>query len=100
MQFKYEPALEKYMRQKGKKTIIVEVISSNSSDFEVTELHVHFANDRQTAFFKNTKHFRAIKTDMGEVLLPPYRLEYADTITFGIKSFLGIRYVAQEGIRL
>lgn len=100
MQFVYEPALAKYMRQKGKKAIIVEIISSTSSDFEVTELHVHFVNDRQAAFFINTKHFRSIQTDMGEVLLPPYRLEYADTVTFGLKSFLGIHYITQNGIRL
>ena len=40
------------------------------------------------------------KTDMGEVLLPPYRLHYADVIRFSLRSFLGIKSVRQEGIEL
>lgn len=100
MNFVYEPALEKYMRQKGKRDIIVEVISSSSSDFEVTELHIHFVNEKQCNFFMQNKRFRSVETSLGRVLLPPYRLEYADTVRFGLKSFLGIKYIVQEGIRL
>lgn len=100
MNFIYEPALVEYMEKKNKKAIIVEVIASNSSDFEVTELHVHFVAEKQIDFFKTKKHFRSLTAPVGEVLLPPYRLEYEDTIHFGLKSFLGIRYVYQKGIRL
>lgn len=100
MNFIYEPSLQKYMRQKSKKNIAIEVISSNSSDFAITELHVHFTNEKQAPFLITAKNFRSLATNMGQVLLPPYRLEYADTITFRLKSFLGIKYIAQEGIRL
>ena len=100
MHFLYSQKLQTYMRQKNKHNIIVEVISSNSSDFEVTELHVHFVNEKQTEFFLKNKHFRTLETDMGLVLLPPYRLEYEDTISFDLKSFLGFKYITQEGISL
>lgn len=100
MKFVYEQALQDYMQKKGKNAIIVEVVSSNCSDFEVTELNVHFVTEKQAAYFKNRKHFRSYAAPLGEVLLPPYRLEYDDTITFGIKSFLGISLITQQGIRL
>lgn len=100
MKFVYEPALQMYMKEKNKKNIIVEVVTSDSSDFEVTELHVHFVNEKQTAYFKEKKRFSSFVTEMGEVLLPPYKLEYAPVITFGLKSFLFIRYVTQDGISL
>lgn len=100
MEFVYEPMLQNYMKQKGKKNIIIEVISSNCSDFEVTELYVHFVNEKQTDYFKSKKNFRSVVTLIGEVLLPPYRLEYDEVITFGLKSFLGIKMLTQKGVRL
>ncbi|MBQ8638431.1 MAG: hypothetical protein IJ468_04620 [Lachnospiraceae bacterium] len=100
MKFTYEPALQDYMRRKNKTAITVEVVTSNNSDFEVTELYVHFSDRKQAEFFKNKKHFRSWETEMGEVLLPPYRLEYDETIRFRLKKFLWFGFVAQEGIRL
>lgn len=99
MTFVYEAPLLEHMKQKGMTAIAVEVISSNS-DFEITELYVHLIKDRQAEYFKAKKGFRGILTEHGEVLLPPYRLEYSDTITFGLKKvwiFHGIRY---SGIKL
>ena len=99
MTFVYEAPLLEYMEKKGMTSIAVEVISSNS-DFEVTELHVHLVRDSQAEYFKRKKGFRGIPTEHGEVLLPSYRLEYADTITFGLTKFWifhGIRY---SGIKL
>lgn len=99
MTFVYEAPLLEYMKKKEMSSIAVEVISSNS-DFEVTELYVHLMKDRQAEYFKQKKGFRGIVTEHGEVLLPPYRLEYSDTITFGLKKlwiFYGISYT---GIKL
>lgn len=98
MQFIFEQPLQDYMAKTGKRTVIVEVAASNCSDFEVTELHVHLINEKQADYFKTKKHFRSREVSEGEVLLPPYRLEYADTITFGLKSFLWIKYVTHKGI--
>lgn len=100
MNFIYEEPLLRHMRQKGKTDIIVEVVSSDSSDFEVTELHVYLASRKQAEHFQTKKHFRAVQTEAGSVLLPPYKLEYDDTITFGLKQLLFIKYVSYQGIRL
>lgn len=98
MKFVYEPALQEYMIKKGKKTIVVEEITSNNSDFEITELHVHLIDEKRAEYFKTQKGYYSVLTETGAVLLPPYKLKYEDTITFSLKSFLGIKYVSYKGI--
>ena len=99
MNFCYEPALLDYMHRKNRNTIVVEEITSNNSDFEITELHVHLIDDKRADFFKTKKGYFCISTENGFVLLPPFHLQYEDTVTFGLKSFLGIKYVTYQGIR-
>jgi len=41
MQFEYTQELIEYMEQKKQKNIIVEVVSCENSDIEITELYVH-----------------------------------------------------------
>ena len=100
MTIEYDPALRAYMEQKGRTTIAVEVVSSQHSDIEITELYVHLVTDRQAAYLKNKRRFRAVVTEAGQVLLPPYRLEYDDTVTFCLHKFWVFRSVRQTGIRL
>lgn len=100
MNIVYEPPLREYMAKKGMRTIAVEVMSSQHSDFEVTELYVHLISDRQAAYFKEKKRFRAVAGELGEVLLPPYRLEYDETITFGLRRLWIFHSVTQTGIKL
>ena len=88
------------MQKKSMTTIAVEVMSSTNSDFEVTELYVHLIKDSQVQYFKDKKHFRGVKTEHGEVLLPPYRLEYDDVITFGLKKLWIFHSIRCSGIRL
>lgn len=88
------------MIAKNKKNIIVEVVTSDSSDFEVTELYVHFASDKDCKFFKEKKRFIAKETGIGELLLPPYKLEYEKTLRFYLKRFLIFPYIGYEGVRL
>lgn len=80
--------------------VVIEVVTSNCSDFEITELHVHLASQKQADFFAEKKGFRRKSTDCGEVLFPPYRLDYADTVAFGLKSFLGIKHLTWQGIKV
>ncbi|MBP3604819.1 MAG: hypothetical protein J6J79_11800 [Lachnospiraceae bacterium] len=99
MEFTYEPKLIEYMNKKGKNIIVVEEVTSNNSDFEITELHVHLIDEKRADFFKTKQRYHGIKTKEGEVLLPPFRLKYDDVITFGLKSFLGIKYISYTGIQ-
>lgn len=98
MKFIYEKPLQEYMLKKGKKTIVIEEITSNNSDFEITELHVHLIDEKKAAYFKTQKGYYSITTEAGFVLLPPFKLKYDDTVTFGLKSFLGIKYISHKGI--
>lgn len=100
MQFVYESALKQYMLEKKKRNIVVEPIEVKNSDFDVTELHVYLVNDKQAKFFKTKKKYKGYQTDLGEVLLPNYRLKYEEIVVFGLKKFLFIRYVTYKGIRL
>ncbi len=99
MEFVYTPELTEYMRQKGKEYIVVEVVSSDHSDFEITELYAHIIPEKKAAEFLK-KRFVAKPAPVGQILLPPYRLHYADTVQLSLRSFLGIKSVRQEGIEL
>lgn len=88
------------MRKKDRRTVVVEVVTSNCSDFEVTELMLNLVSPKRAEYFRTKKKFRSYETDEGELLLPPYRLDFDDTLTFGLKSFLGIKQVTQQGIKL
>lgn len=99
MKIAYEQELLDYMEKKCKKNIIVEVISCNA-DIDVTELHVFLADDKTANFYKAEKRYKGIETDVGDVLFPPYRLEYDEEIRFGLKKFLCFKMVEYEGICL
>ena len=99
IRFEYEPELREYMQQKGMTTVAVEVVTSNS-DIEITELYIHLIKDRQAEYYKEKKGYRAVKTEIGEVLLPNYRLEYDDVITLKLKKFWFFRSIQTSGIRL
>ena len=99
MTFHYEPELLAYMDEKGLNKLCVEVVTANS-DIDCTELYVHFVKPGQAEEFKKRKRYRSVKTEHGEVLLPPYVLEYDDVVTFGLKKTWVFRSVSFEGIRL
>ena len=99
MEFTATPELKEYLFQKNKKYIVVEVVSSDHSDFEVTELYAHVVPDKKAAEFLK-KRYVAKEADFATILLPPYRLHYAETVHFSLRSFLGIKSIRQEGIEL
>ena len=96
----YDEALRAYMQKKGMSTIAVEVVSSQHSDIEVTELYVHLISEKQAAYFKEKKKFRPVAGELGEVLLPPYVLQYDEMIRFSLKTYWFIHVVRQTGIKL
>ena len=100
MEFRYEPQLREHMMKHNKKTIVVEMVELSNSDLDVTELHVHFVDSRMREQFLSKKRYRLIETDLGEVLLPPYPLTLADTVTFGLKKFLFVSYITHTGIKV
>lgn len=100
MNFVIEDALKEYMKQVGKHNVVVEVVSADNSDIEITELHVYLADDKRAAFLKAEKGYRGKKTEVGEVLLPVFRLQYDETVRFCLKRFLCFKSVGYEGIKI
>lgn len=100
MEFQYDPKLLDYMRKQNKRTIVVEMVEINNSDFEISELHVRFADPRLREYFLTKKHYRLYATDHGEVLLPRFPLELEETVCFGLKSVLFFKYITYTGIKV
>lgn len=100
MEFRYEPKLLAYMQKHNKRTIVVELVEVNNSDFEITELHVRFVEPRLREHFLTKKHYRLHETDYGEVLLPRFPLELEGTVTFGLNSFLWFKQITYRGIKV
>jgi hypothetical protein len=98
MKFVCEPELVSYMKEKGKNTIALEVITSDYSDFEISELHVHLVDEKQAQYFKNKKRYVPVQTEFGEVLLPPFRLQCEDTVCFGLKKWWIFNSISYTGI--
>ena len=98
MEIILDPALKEYMKKKNKTTIIVEAVTCNNSDFEITELSVRLAGPRQATVYKEQNSYFIKQLDNFEILLPDHRTNYKDTVTFRLKSFLGIKYLSYEWI--
>jgi len=99
MNFICEPELREYMKEKGMHIIAVEVVTSDFSDFEISELHVHLVSEAQAKIFKEKKRYVGKRTDFGEILLPPFRLELCDTVTFGLKKTWIFKSISYKGIK-
>jgi len=87
------------MRKKGKHHISVEVASADHSDFDVAELYFRLVDEKTVAFLKK-KRCRAVETEEGCVILPPYHLEYDEEVTFRLKKILFFHSITTDGIRL
>lgn len=100
MEVRITPALAEHMQTKGKRNICVEVAQSNASDFEVTEIFLRLASDSLASYLHEKKRYRMLETDGFHVLLPPYKLEFEDTVTFDVKRFWIFKRLICKGISL
>ena len=101
MVFVCTESMRSYMEEKKKNNISVEVAESNSSDFEVTELYLRLVSDDFRDYLVSKKRYRVFQLEGGgNVLLPPYRLEYDDVVTFDIKKLWLFKRMIMHGIRL
>ena len=98
MNFTYSPELLEYLQQKGNTTILVELMEVNNTDLEIMELSIRLPDARTRDLFIQKKQYKVVKTDVGEVLLPKFPLNYSDTIHFGLKKILFFRQITCKGI--
>ena len=66
----------------------------------MTELHTHFVNEKQAELFIRRKGFHPIDCDGIAVLLPNYKLEYAEEVVFSLRKLGPFSMVKAEGIEL
>lgn len=100
MKFRYTPELLEHMKKRGRTTVLVELMEINHTDLDVTEFHVRLADGKTKEHFLTKKRYRRVETEEGDVLLPPFPLQLADTVTFGLKSVLGFKYLTCQGIKV
>ena len=101
MNIVYEEQLITYMNSRGKRNILVDIASSNTSDFDVTELYLRFISDKHAdRLLGEGKGYRAEKAPVGRVIFPPYHMHIADTVRLSLGSFLFIKWIKQEGLKL
>ncbi len=98
--FEYDEALLDYMKEKGQDTIVIELVTAENSDFEVSELYVHLSDDKIARRFIDKKRYREIKTEHGRVLFPPMKLETEETVKFRLKKVLFVKSVKCDGVSL
>ena len=100
MNFSIENDLKEHMERTGKKHIVIEVVTADTSDIEISELHVYLADDKQAEFLKAKKRFRSKEMEFGEVLLPAFPLQYKEEVRFWLKKVLFFKTVGYEGVKI
>ena len=100
MDIVYSRELADWLSGRKKKNISVEVASSNTSDIEVTEIYLRLVDDDFAAYLTGKKRYRSVPAEVGQVLLPPYRLHYDDTVSFDLEKYWVFHRVKFRGIRL
>ncbi len=88
------------MKRKKRTNIVVEVATSSTSDFEVSEIFLRLCRDGDVPYLTSKKRYRAVDCGDFKVLLPPYKLEYDEHVRFGQKRVLFLEMMTFEGIRL
>ena len=97
----YSDELIEYMKQRGRECILVDIASSNTSDLDVTEMYLRFISDKHADRLLNmNKGYRAEPAPVGRLIFPPYHMHIAETVRVHLKSFLFIKWLKQEGLKL
>ena len=101
MKFVCTDELREYMQRKHRTVISVEVASSSASDFEVTELFLRLTTEEFASYLIDKKRYRRFPLEGGgSVLLPPYHLEYDETVTFRREKKWLFHHLVIDGIHL
>ena len=100
MNVEYSPELPEQMQKKGRKNISIEVASSDHSDIEVTEIFLRYVTDEFADYLVQKKKYKSVRTEVGQILLPPYRLDYDETVRFYLKKMWIFRKLEVEGVHL
>ncbi|MBQ8934291.1 MAG: hypothetical protein IJ061_08415 [Lachnospiraceae bacterium] len=100
MEFQFSERLKNYIQKTGKQFILVEVVTADTSDIEISEIAVRFVSRRIADHYIRDRHFIEKQTEVCSLLLPRYPLRYADMVELDLRSFLFIHLLKQKGMSI
>jgi len=101
MKIVLDEELRELLRKKKKNIISVEIAKSDHSDFEVSEIFLRLVSRDFADYLIKKKRCRELAAESGEsVLLPAYKLEYEETVRFGLKKRGLFQKITWFGIKL
>lgn len=98
MNISYEQSLIDYMQKKNYSAIVVEQIDPIGCCADTSELLLRFVNEKGADKLRD-QAIRQLDAPFGELLVMIRGLDYDDEITFGLRSFLGLKDITVKGIR-
>ena len=97
----YDEKLITYMSSHPGTDILVDIASSNTSDFDVTELYLRFITGRHAdSLLASGKGYRAETAPVGRLIFPAYHMHISDTVRLYLKTFLFFKWIRYEGLKL
>ncbi|MGN0161633.1 MAG: hypothetical protein ACI4AQ_09630 [Lachnospiraceae bacterium] len=100
MKFEYSDRLKEYIANNKKKNIVIEVVVCNNSEIEIAELHVYLIDDKRARYFKEKQGYGFVTTQVGEVLIPKFKLTYDEVVSFDLKKVLFFHMLTYKGVVL
>ena len=99
------PALREYLESKKKKNIVVEVATTDTSDFDVTEIFIRLCDHKHRTYLKEKqgyieKYVDGVDPEEFSVLFKPYRMELSEEIVFDVKNVWFFKKIIFDGIKL
>ena len=97
--------LKNHLQHKNKRNIVVEVATTDHSDFDVTEIFIRLCDYSHRDYLKEKKGYRefpieGIPQNHMAVLIKPYRLEIGPEVSFDLTKKFIFNKITYEGIKL
>ena len=86
------------MKQKGKPHVVVDTCSAKTCGGPLAELSISLVDDARLEELRPGACVD-LQTEVGSVLIMARGLEVSESVTFGLRSFLGAKDVTVAGIR-
>ena len=105
MKIVFSDALKGHLQNRKKRNIVVEVATTDHSDFDVTEIFTRFCDNRHRDYLREKRGYReypieGVSQDHMAVLFKPYRLEFEEEIRFDIAKKWIFSKIVFDGIKL
>ena len=99
------PKLKEYLDGKKKKNIVVEVATTDTSDFDVSEIFIRLCDHKHRDYLIEKQGYiekpvENIERDEFSVLFKPYKMAISPEIVFDLKEIWMFKKIVFSGIEL